>query len=80
MIPEGTKTVGTVDIDAPLCKGCNLCVVVCPENVLVMTDQVNAKGWHVVALIEPGCTGCTLCALACPDGVFTVYRADAGAS
>lgn len=68
------KTVGTVAINEHLCKGCDLCVVVCPEHVLAMTDRLNSKGWPIVALISDGCTGCTLCADVCPDGVFTVYR------
>ncbi|HEY7625433.1 MAG TPA: 4Fe-4S dicluster domain-containing protein [Ilumatobacteraceae bacterium] len=69
-----TKTTGTVDIAEQLCKGCDLCVDVCPEHVLAMTDRLNTKGWLVVALVADGCTGCTLCADVCPDGVFTVYR------
>ncbi|HEY0520128.1 MAG TPA: 4Fe-4S dicluster domain-containing protein [Ilumatobacteraceae bacterium] len=68
------KTVGTVTIAAQLCKGCDLCVVVCPEHVLAMTEAINDKGWPVVALVAEGCTGCTLCADVCPDGVFAVYR------
>jgi 2-oxoglutarate ferredoxin oxidoreductase subunit delta len=75
------KTVGTVAIDEHLCKGCDLCVVVCPEHVLGMTERLNSKGWPIVALIADGCTGCTLCADVCPDGVFTVYREErAGAA
>jgi 2-oxoglutarate ferredoxin oxidoreductase subunit delta len=65
---------GTVDIEVDLCKGCDLCVVVCPEDVLEMTDQINVKGWPVVELVRSGCTGCGLCARACPDGVFTVWQ------
>lgn len=68
------KAVGSVDIAADLCKGCNLCVDACPEHVLGMTPNVNQKGWPVVALVAPGCTGCTICAIVCPDGVFTVLR------
>jgi 2-oxoglutarate ferredoxin oxidoreductase subunit delta len=68
------KTRGTVDIHVDLCKGCDLCVEVCPENVLEMTDRINIKGWRTVELVRDGCTGCSLCAVACPDGVFTVYR------
>lgn len=69
-----SKPVGTVDIAEELCKGCELCVVVCPEHVLAMTTRTNRKGWPVVELVGPGCTGCTLCADVCPDGVFVVYR------
>jgi 2-oxoglutarate ferredoxin oxidoreductase subunit delta len=69
-----TRPAGTVDIAEELCKGCDLCVVVCPEHVLAMTTRTNRKGWCVVELVGPGCTGCTLCADVCPDGVFTVFR------
>ena len=65
---------GTVEIRADLCKGCDLCVAICPEHVLEMTDQMNEKGWPVVILARDGCTGCGLCAVACPDGVFAVYQ------
>jgi 2-oxoglutarate ferredoxin oxidoreductase subunit delta len=70
------KTNGTVEIATDLCKGCGLCVLVCPENVLKMTEQLNAKGWPIVALVADGCTGCTFCGVACPDGVFTIFRED----
>jgi len=68
------RKTGTVRIDAALCKGCDLCVVICPEQVLRMTAGLNAKGWPVVELARDGCTGCGLCAVACPDGVFVVYQ------
>ena len=38
------KTVGTVTIAEQLCKGCDLCVVVCPEHVLAMTDTAEQQG------------------------------------
>jgi 2-oxoglutarate ferredoxin oxidoreductase subunit delta len=72
------RKTGTVDIDAALCKGCDLCVVICPEQVLAMTAALNAKGWPVVELARDGCTGCGLCAVACPDGVFVVYQQTPG--
>ena len=68
------RKTGTVQIRTELCKGCDLCVAVCPEHVLEMTEQMNNKGWPVVTLAHEGCTGCSLCALACPDGVFLVYQ------
>ena len=70
------RQVGTVQIAEDLCKGCELCVVVCPENVLEMTDELNEKGWPIVTLARTGCTGCQMCARACPDGVFTVFQED----
>jgi 2-oxoglutarate ferredoxin oxidoreductase subunit delta len=68
------RKTGTVQIRAELCKGCDLCVAICPEHVLEMTDTMNEKGWPVVTLARDACTGCSLCAVACPDGVFVVYQ------
>lgn len=63
----------TVVIDEEACKGCALCVPVCPPRVLDMSSSVNAKGYRY-PLLSPGCTGCELCAKVCPDFCFTVYR------
>jgi len=64
---------GTVDIAIDRCKGCDLCVAVCPPNVLVMSSTVNVLGFNYPEL-QPGCTGCERCAEICPDFCFTVYR------
>lgn len=72
------KARGTVVIDQARCKGCNLCALVCPQNVLALDqDQLNAKGYHPATLIAEGCTGCEVCAVMCPDVCITVYRAPA---
>ena len=63
----------TVTIDQELCKGCLLCVPVCPPRVLVMSETVNRKGYRYPLLLD-GCTGCELCAKVCPDFCFEVYR------
>ncbi len=68
----------TVTIDIDTCKGCELCVPVCPPNVLVMSEAVNGTGYRYPILLE-GCTGCELCAKVCPDYCFAVYREAAGA-
>jgi 2-oxoglutarate ferredoxin oxidoreductase subunit delta len=67
-------TRATVTIDVELCKGCVLCVPVCPPRVLVMSEAVNRKG-HRYPLLLDGCTGCELCAKVCPDFCFEVFRA-----
>lgn len=63
----------TVSIDQVTCKGCELCLPVCPPQVLVMSQAVNAKGYRY-PLLRDGCTGCELCAKVCPDFCFEVYR------
>jgi 2-oxoglutarate ferredoxin oxidoreductase subunit delta len=69
---------GTVTVDEPRCKGCALCIPVCPKGLLRLADaRFNARGVHPVELIDPGsaCTGCQLCATMCPEAAIAVYRA-----
>ncbi len=68
---------GTVLIREDRCKGCELCVHACPQDVLRLADdRFNAKGYRPVILDESVnyCTGCGICAVVCPDVVFTVLR------
>lgn len=64
---------GTVTIATEACKGCELCVPVCPPRVLSMSEATNRAGHHY-PLLADGCTGCAACQLICPDFVFEVYR------
>ena len=69
------KVKGTIVVDTERCKGCEICVISCPTNVIAMSQEVNGKGYHFAYLVdEDGCTGCTNCGIVCPDGVITVYR------
>ncbi|MBK7216135.1 MAG: ferredoxin family protein [Candidatus Promineofilum sp.] len=67
---------GRVVIDIERCKGCELCRDACPQDVLALAEELNAKGYRPVVLLDPAhnCTGCALCATVCPDGCITVYR------
>lgn len=68
---------GTISIDKARCKGCTLCVPVCPKEVIqIATDMLNAKGYRPAQLVDPEglCTGCAICALICPDVCITVFR------
>lgn len=58
------------------CKGCGLCVDVCPKNVLVLSsDKINSKGHHPVeAKNQDDCIACAFCATMCPDCIITVER------
>lgn len=64
---------GTVTVAAARCKGCELCVIACPVDVLSMSTEVNDAGFRF-PLLEPGCIACGLCHAVCPDYVFEVYR------
>lgn len=67
---------GTIHVNIEQCKGCELCVVACPQDALSLAKEINKQGYHYAVLIEDVCTGCTNCALVCPDAVITVYRED----
>ncbi len=68
----------TVTIDIETCKGCVLCVEVCPPRVLLMSEDTNRMGYRYPLLLD-GCTGCELCYKICPDYCFEVYRGPAEA-
>ncbi|MEW6509649.1 MAG: 4Fe-4S dicluster domain-containing protein [Bacteroidota bacterium] len=65
---------GTVTFNVETCKGCELCIDVCPQESLALSPGINTQGYHYAVLIKDNCTGCTNCALVCPDAVITVYR------
>ena len=66
---------GKIKIDTERCKGCGLCVEVCPKNVIVISKYSNKNGYfpaEVANIID--CFGCALCAIMCPDTAIEVYR------
>lgn len=73
------KTKGMVVIETDRCKGCGLCIAVCPTAVLFMNDDViNVKGYQPAAVSDMSkCIGCGYCALVCPDVAIYVERLEA---
>ncbi len=62
-------------IDNDKCKGCALCVTVCPKNVLEIAEQVNAKGYFPAYQARPeDCIHCTACCIMCPDLAITIKK------
>lgn len=66
---------GIIKIRADRCKGCEICISVCPKKILKLDEvHVNAKGYHPVCIIDDAqCIGCASCAVMCPDGIINVY-------
>jgi 2-oxoglutarate ferredoxin oxidoreductase subunit delta len=66
---------GSIQIDRERCKGCALCIDFCPEHCIRLSDELNLKGYFVVAFDDSReCTACRSCALMCPDVAIEVSK------
>ncbi|HHV72068.1 MAG TPA: 4Fe-4S binding protein [Clostridia bacterium] len=62
-------------INEDRCKGCELCVSVCPQRIIGFKSNLNIKGYKPVTVTEKDkCLGCGLCALMCPDVAIEIYK------
>ena len=60
-------------IDEERCKGCGLCVTVCPKNVLEIATAVSPKGYFPAYQARPeDCIFCATCCRMCPDVAITI--------
>ncbi|MEW6672359.1 MAG: ferredoxin family protein [Thermodesulfobacteriota bacterium] len=60
-------------IDSNRCKGCGLCIAVCPKKVLEISTDVNTKGYFPAYQARPAdCIHCTACCIMCPDVAITI--------
>ena len=67
----GAKEAVSADvlIDWDWCKGCGICVELCPRHVLTLNENGKAV-WS-----EPdNCVRCGLCELRCPDLAVTLIE------
>ena len=55
------------------CKGCRLCVEVCPAHILKPAGWFNRHGYEVMEM-DGQCTGCASCAVMCPDVAIRVFK------
>ena len=60
-------------IDVERCKGCGLCVSVCPKNVLDISDKINSMGYFPAYQARPeDCVRCAICCIMCPDVAISI--------
>ncbi len=63
---------GEVTIFATWCKGCTICVELCPTKVLAM----HPSGSRPVIVAHEKCTACHFCDTHCPDLAIVVRKID----
>ena len=62
-------------IDERYCKGCLICVDVCPTKAIASSGRINAKGYVIpVEKDMSECKVCGLCELMCPDIAITIKK------
>ena len=60
-------------IDKDRCKGCGLCVTVCPKSVLELSNEVSSNGYFPAFQARPeDCIHCAICCTMCPDVAITI--------
>jgi len=69
---------GRVSFQRDRCKGCELCILVCPKHIIEIDNETtNRKGYHPAVVKEENmgaCIACASCAKMCPDSIITVER------
>ena len=64
-----------VKINIEKCKGCQLCTLVCPKEIIQLSSKINSKGYQYIEITAPEeCIACGMCALICPDVVLEVWK------
>lgn len=61
-----------LDIEPAWCKGCDICVRMCPQQCLELDEEQK-----VVFPRPDDCTGCRICEWLCPDYVIKVNKVSA---
>lgn len=66
-----------VEIDQEFCKGCDICLELCPKQVFQESDEISPKGFKKrVPLFSERCVGCLICEELCPDLAISVWRVE----
>jgi 2-oxoglutarate ferredoxin oxidoreductase subunit delta len=67
---------GVVHLIPERCKGCKICIDLCPRDVLQVSAETNSKGYHLPEIVEGRedlCVHCEFCEMVCPEfAIFTL--------
>ena len=68
-MPNATKKFD-VEVNSLWCKGCGLCIGICPKNVLELSERQKSLPAKATE-----CIGCHQCENICPDLAITIKEA-----
>ena len=56
------------------CKGCRICVDLCPQHVLEMVEAPERWEGTIVKVVKmDACNGCGICEVECPDFAISSF-------
>ena len=62
-----------IKVIKPFCKGCELCVSICPRRAITLSKDVNKNGFHFPESNGTACSGCGQCAIICPEAAIEIF-------
>ncbi|MCC2864559.1 4Fe-4S binding protein [Ihubacter massiliensis] len=64
-----------ITIDKNCCKGCGICLAICPKGIFIKSKKRNNYGTNMPeASKEQTCVFCRMCERQCPDGAIDVKK------
>ncbi|MCK4541133.1 MAG: ferredoxin family protein [Spirochaetales bacterium] len=63
-----------IEVNEDLCKGCGLCIRICPKQCIEFGNHLNVKGFHPATYMGENCIGCKACATTCPEVAIEVFK------
>ena len=79
-LPLAQIPLGRVHVITERCKQCDFCIDYCPTDVLIYTEDINAKGYHYPIVADDkgsACVDCHFCELICPElAIYTTEVSD----
>ena len=69
-----------ITINLKFCKGCGLCVSVCPKQTLVMSSEISSTKGVTPAMVanESSCIKFLNCTVICPDAAMEIADEENG--
>ena len=63
-----------IKLNTKRCKGCYLCVSVCPVKALSPSGELGEQGYETVKVDEEKCITCGSCYRICPDYAIEILK------